>query len=149
MPRPGRATCGSFFNVVEQTVALSVTPLVPLRSSSARCSSFLVNVLAFDVEVAGNAASSSDYLVQLLKMTRGNVSQAARLAKRNRSDFDFALASISAQSSRAWCPSNRTGGQLAARTLRRGRQQPINQLRWCCREGVLALAQRFASGRRP
>jgi len=28
-----------------------------------------------------------NYLVQLLKVTRGNVSQAARLAKRNRTDF--------------------------------------------------------------
>ena len=28
-----------------------------------------------------------DYLAQLLKITEGNVTQAARLAKRNRSDF--------------------------------------------------------------
>jgi two-component system response regulator GlrR len=28
-----------------------------------------------------------NYLVQLLKVTRGNVSQAARLARRNRTDF--------------------------------------------------------------
>ena len=28
-----------------------------------------------------------EYLVRLLKITRGNVSQAARLAKRNRTDF--------------------------------------------------------------
>jgi two-component system response regulator GlrR len=32
------------------------------------------------------------YLVQLLKVTQGNVSQAARLAKRNRTDFYKLLA---------------------------------------------------------
>ena len=32
-------------------------------------------------------AFERDYLVQLLKMTAGNVTNAARIAKRNRSDF--------------------------------------------------------------
>ena len=77
------------FNVVEQTVALSVTPLVPaslvqraLRQADANLSSLDEAKRRFE----------HDYLVQLLKMTRGNVSQAARLAKRNRSDFYSLLA---------------------------------------------------------
>ena len=72
------------FNVVRQNVALSRSPVI---------SGELVRQALG--EHAGKLASFSDardeftrnYLSQILQITTGNVSQAARLAKRNRTDF--------------------------------------------------------------
>jgi two-component system response regulator GlrR len=72
------------YNVVRQNVALSRSPVISgelVRQSLG--------------EHAGKLASFSDardeftrnYLSQILQITTGNVSQAARLAKRNRTDF--------------------------------------------------------------
>jgi two-component system response regulator GlrR len=72
------------YNVVRQNVALSRSPVISgelVRQSLG--------------EHAGKLASFSDardeftrnYLSQILQITMGNVSQAARLAKRNRTDF--------------------------------------------------------------
>jgi two-component system response regulator GlrR len=77
------------FNVVEQTVALSVTPLVPASLVQRALQQAAANLSSLD---EAKRRFERDYLVQLLKMTRGNVSQAARLAKRNRSDFYSLLA---------------------------------------------------------
>jgi two-component system response regulator GlrR len=76
-------------NVVRQNVALSRSPVISgeLVQSSLG-------------EHAGKLASFSDardeftrnYLSQILQITQGNVSQAARLAKRNRTDFYKLLA---------------------------------------------------------
>jgi two-component system response regulator GlrR len=77
------------FNVVEQTVALSVTPLVPASLVQRALQQADANLSSLD---EAKRRFEHDYLVQLLKMTRGNVSQAARLAKRNRSDFYSLLA---------------------------------------------------------
>jgi two-component system response regulator GlrR len=77
------------FNVVEQTVALSVTPLVPASLVQRALQQSAANLSSLD---EAKRRFERDYLVQLLKMTRGNVSQAARLAKRNRSDFYSLLA---------------------------------------------------------
>lgn len=71
-------------NVVEQAVALSTTPVI---------SSDLVNnaIRETPEEIPSFADArrqfEQEYLVQLLKITNGNVSQAARLAKRNRTEF--------------------------------------------------------------
>ncbi len=77
------------FNIVRQNVALSRSPVISgeLVQSSLG-------------EHAGKLASFSDardeftrnYLSQILQITVGNVSQAARLAKRNRTDFYKLLA---------------------------------------------------------
>jgi two-component system response regulator GlrR len=77
------------YNVVRQNVALSRSPVISgeLVQSSLG-------------EHAGKLASFSDardeftrnYLSQILQITSGNVSQAARLAKRNRTDFYKLLA---------------------------------------------------------
>jgi len=77
------------FNIVRQNVALSRSPVISgeLVQSSLG-------------EHAGKLASFSDardeftrnYLTQILQITMGNVSQAARLAKRNRTDFYKLLA---------------------------------------------------------
>ncbi|MEZ5543286.1 MAG: sigma 54-interacting transcriptional regulator [Pseudomonadota bacterium] len=72
------------YNVVEQSVALSTTPLIPaslvqraLRNESADIPSFADARNQFE----------RDYLTQLLQITNGNVAQAARIAKRNRTEF--------------------------------------------------------------
>jgi two-component system response regulator GlrR len=77
------------FNVVEQTVALSITQLVPASLVQRALQQTAANLTSLD---DAKRRFERDYLVQLLKMTRGNVSQAARLAKRNRSDFYSLLA---------------------------------------------------------
>jgi len=71
-------------NVVEQTFALSMTPLIPadlvqraLKTPTAAVASLADKRDQFE----------RDYLVQLLRMTLGNVSHAARLAQRNRTEF--------------------------------------------------------------
>jgi two-component system response regulator GlrR len=72
------------YNVVEQAVALATTPIVTpgllesaIRGEMGDLSSF--ESARFDFE--------RDYLAKLLKITNGNVTQAARLAKRNRTEF--------------------------------------------------------------
>jgi two-component system response regulator GlrR len=72
------------YNVVRQNVALSRSPVISAE--------LVMNSLG---EHAGKLASFTDardeftrnYLSQILQITMGNVSQAARLAKRNRTDF--------------------------------------------------------------
>lgn len=74
-------------NVVEKCVVLSTTPQVPLvlvqRALSLQQGP-LTEMRSFD---DARREFERDYLRQLLKITRGNVSQAARLAQRNRTDF--------------------------------------------------------------
>ena len=81
-PWPGNVR--QLYNVVEQAVALSTTPLIPvslvqraLRSESGEIPSF----------VEARSQFESEYLTQLLQITNGNVTQAARIAKRNRTEF--------------------------------------------------------------
>lgn len=81
-PWPGNVR--QLYNVIEQVVALSTTPLVPwrlvqkaLRDHSGEIPSLLEARHHFE----------RHYLTQLLQITQGNVSQAARLARRNRTEF--------------------------------------------------------------
>jgi two-component system response regulator GlrR len=71
-------------NVVEQCVALSNTPLIPLtlvqRALKDEPNSFMSLQDARD-------QFERNYLIRLLQMTNGNVTQAAKLAKRNRTEF--------------------------------------------------------------
>jgi two-component system response regulator GlrR len=76
-------------NVVEQVVALCTGSIVPpalveqaIREADDAISSFDEARDRFE----------RDYLTQLLKITEGNASHAARLAKRNRTDFYKLLA---------------------------------------------------------
>jgi two-component system response regulator GlrR len=71
-------------NVVEKCVALCQTPVVPGALVTRALEGPAEDVASFD---EARAAFERDYLAQLLRITDGNVSQAARLAKRNRSDF--------------------------------------------------------------
>ncbi len=72
------------YNVVEQACALSTTPLVPLALVQRALRSPSVEVLTF---AEARQRFERDYLVGLLKLTDGNVADAARLADRNRTEF--------------------------------------------------------------
>ncbi|MFZ5464931.1 MAG: sigma 54-interacting transcriptional regulator [Pseudomonadota bacterium] len=71
-------------NVVEQCVALSTSPVVPatLVHQGLRDEASLLPSLD-----EARRAFEYDYLVRLLKATGGNVTQAARMAQRNRTEF--------------------------------------------------------------
>lgn len=72
------------YNVVEYCVALSPTPIIPssLVKKALRDKSAEILPLA-----EARHRFERNYLVQLLQLTEGNVTQAARLAQRNRTDF--------------------------------------------------------------
>jgi two-component system response regulator GlrR len=72
------------YNVVEQVCALSSTPLVPLALVQRALRAPSVQVLTF---AEAKQRFERDYLVGLLKLTDGNVADAARLADRNRTEF--------------------------------------------------------------
>ncbi len=72
------------YNVVEQVCALSTTPLVPLALVQRALRSPSIQVLTF---AEARQRFERDYLVGLLKLTDGNVADAARLADRNRTEF--------------------------------------------------------------
>jgi two-component system response regulator GlrR len=72
------------FNVVEKCVALSTTQIIPLALVERALNRPGDDMASFD---EARRDFERDYLVQLLKMTSGNVTNAARIAKRNRSDF--------------------------------------------------------------
>ncbi|WP_275710401.1 sigma 54-interacting transcriptional regulator [Dechloromonas hankyongensis] len=72
------------FNVVEQSCALTSTPLI-----SAALVQRALRVPAMDALTYADAKQrfERNYLVQLLKLTDGNVADAARIAERNRTEF--------------------------------------------------------------
>ena len=82
-PWPGNVR--QLFNVVEQSVAFTTTSLIP--------ASLVQRALRGEADgemPAFNDARSRferEYLTQLLQITNGNVSHAARIAKRNRTEF--------------------------------------------------------------
>ena len=71
-------------NVVEQAVALSTTPVI---SADLLQAALRVSPEKFPTLAEARRKFEQDYLVRLMQMTRGNVSQAARIADRNRTDF--------------------------------------------------------------
>jgi two-component system response regulator GlrR len=71
-------------NVVEKCVALCPTPVIPASLVERAMEGPVDDMASFD---EARRAFELEYLTQLLRMTEGNVTQAARLAKRNRSDF--------------------------------------------------------------
>jgi len=72
------------YNVVEQVCALATTPLVPLALVQRALRVAATEVLTY---AEAKQRFERDYLVGLLKMTDGNVADAARLADRNRTEF--------------------------------------------------------------
>ena len=71
-------------NAIEKCVALCPTPIVPAALVTRALEGPRDDLASFD---EARASFERDYLSQLLRITEGNVSHAARLAKRNRSDF--------------------------------------------------------------
>ena len=81
-PWPGNVR--QLYHVVEQSVALTTTPLIPaslvqraLRGESSEMPAFAEARSEFE----------RDYLTRLLQITHGNVTRAAGIAKRNRTEF--------------------------------------------------------------
>ena len=72
------------FNVVRQTVAISQTPIIPVELVQQSLGGTVGRLPSFD---EARDEFTRSYLSQILQITAGNVSQAARLARRNRTDF--------------------------------------------------------------
>ena len=72
------------FNVVEQSCALTSTPLIPLALVQRALRLPSMDALSY---AEAKQRFERNYLVQLLKLTDGNVADAARLAERNRTEF--------------------------------------------------------------
>jgi two-component system, NtrC family, response regulator GlrR len=81
-PWPGNVR--QLYNVVEQTVALSTSPVIPAVLVQNAIQKEQHDFDSFD---EARRRFERDYLTQLLKITEGNVTQAAKLAKRNRTEF--------------------------------------------------------------
>ena len=71
-------------NVVEQAVALAMTPKIPASLVQQAIRHQQGQYLSFE---EARREFERDYLAQVLKITEGNVAQASRLAKRNRTEF--------------------------------------------------------------
>jgi two-component system response regulator GlrR len=71
-------------NVVEQCVALSSTPLIPVTLVQRALRDEPASFLSLQ---EAREQFERNYLIRLLQMTNGNVTQAAKLAKRNRTEF--------------------------------------------------------------
>ncbi len=71
-------------NIVEQTVVLSTTPLVPATLVQKALQDDIGGFVPLET---ARKNFERDYLVKLLKATNGSVTQAARLAQRNRTEF--------------------------------------------------------------
>lgn len=71
-------------NIVEQTVVLSTTTLVPASLVQKALHDDIGGIVPFET---ARKNFERDYLIKLLKATNGSVTQAARLAQRNRTEF--------------------------------------------------------------
>ena len=71
-------------NVVRQNCALAQTPIIPVELVQQSIGGTQAKLPSFD---EARDEFTRSYLSQILQITGGNVSQAARLAKRNRTDF--------------------------------------------------------------
>ena len=72
------------YNVVEQVCALTTTSLIPAPLVQRALRTPSVEVLTY---AEARQRFERDYLIQVLKLTGGNVTDAARLAERNRTEF--------------------------------------------------------------
>ncbi len=72
------------YNVVRQNVALSRSPVISAELVQQSLGEHAGKLLSFS---DARDEFTRNYLSQILQITQGNVSQAARLAKRNRTDF--------------------------------------------------------------
>ncbi|HEV3009236.1 MAG TPA: sigma 54-interacting transcriptional regulator [Burkholderiales bacterium] len=81
-PWPGNVR--QLLNVIEQAVALAATEVIPESLVSQALDAGDTSLTPLD---EARRAFERDYLVRILKITGGNVTKAARLAGRNRTEF--------------------------------------------------------------
>jgi two-component system response regulator GlrR len=81
-PWPGNVR--QLLNLLEQAVALTPTAVIPATLVAAALKEDAAALVPFE---EARKTFERDYLVRLLKITGGNVTQAAQLAKRNRTEF--------------------------------------------------------------
>ena len=72
------------FNVVEQSCALTSTPLIPATLVQRALRAPAMEALTY---AEAKQRFERDYLIRLLKLTDGNVADASRIADRNRTEF--------------------------------------------------------------
>ena len=72
------------FNVVEQSVALCPTEIIPTAFVEQAIQVEMHEMTSFE---DARKRFERDYLTRILKLTRGSVTQAAKLARRNRTEF--------------------------------------------------------------
>ena len=71
-------------NIMEQAVVLSTTPIITSGLVERALQDNISSIITFD---AARKNFEQQYLINLLKATQGNVTQAARIADRNRTEF--------------------------------------------------------------
>ena len=71
-------------NIIEQVVVLATTPIITSKLIQKALQDNVAHMVSFD---AARKNFEQQYLINLLKATQGNVTQAARIADRNRTDF--------------------------------------------------------------
>ncbi|NIO39852.1 MAG: response regulator [Burkholderiales bacterium] len=81
-PWPGNVR--ELYNVIEQSVALSTTPIITPALVESALRGRTSELASFE---SARSEFEREYLAKLLKITGGNVTQAAKLAKRNRTEF--------------------------------------------------------------
>ncbi|HEY9396854.1 MAG TPA: sigma 54-interacting transcriptional regulator [Burkholderiales bacterium] len=81
-PWPGNVR--QLHNVVEQSVALATSPLIPATLVQSALRNEPSGLTPLD---EAKRAFERDYLIRILRITSGNVTQAAKLAQRNRTEF--------------------------------------------------------------
>jgi two-component system response regulator GlrR len=81
-PWPGNVR--QLYNVVEQTLVLATSSIIPAQLVQRALKSKEPEIIPF---AEARHQFERDYLTQILRITNGNVTQAARLAQRNRTEF--------------------------------------------------------------
>jgi two-component system response regulator GlrR len=81
-PWPGNVR--QLLNLLEQALALATTSMIPATLVQNALKEDAAALVPFE---EARKTFERDYLVRLLKITGGNVTQAAQLAKRNRTEF--------------------------------------------------------------
>ena len=81
-PWPGNVR--QLLNLLEQALALTTTSVIPATLVQSALKEDAAALVPFE---EARKSFERDYLVRLLKITGGNVTQAAQLAKRNRTEF--------------------------------------------------------------
>jgi two-component system response regulator GlrR len=81
-PWPGNVR--QLLNAVEQVAVLTTAPLIPASLVQRALRGKTGEILPF---ARAQSQFEKDYLVRIMQVTHGNVAQAARLAKRNRTEF--------------------------------------------------------------